>query len=252
MDVPVKHNKNSPTSTVSEYVKISITSSARDYECEKAFKKSITFKQLKEKLEMIVGSESKNMKLTLFHEDDSLVDVNLNELDDAQLNTVPISNGMKMHVEDPTIQINEYNDLSKVEKYTISEKKYDMLSNSLRSYCREHKVGPFEQNMLSVLNSKGIEVGKRCSTLDVSGKLRLARIAFIGPTNFSKRTLIGVIFDEAVGEHNGTINDITYFECEDNHGKFTQINDVWLESEVITQSDFNFDDENKINPEDII
>ncbi|GAU93082.1 hypothetical protein RvY_05070 [Ramazzottius varieornatus] len=52
-------------------------------------------------------------------------------------------------------------------------------------------------------------------------------IAFIGETQFAVGKWIGIILDEPKGKNNGTVKDIRYFECSENHGLFVRENQVY-------------------------
>lgn len=51
-------------------------------------------------------------------------------------------------------------------------------------------------------------------------------IAFIGETQFAVGKWIGIILDEPRGKNNGTVKDVRYFECPENHGLFVRENQV--------------------------
>ena len=44
-------------------------------------------------------------------------------------------------------------------------------------------------------------------------------VAYAGLTDFAPGKWIGVILDEPKGKNNGTVQNRSYFECEEKHGK---------------------------------
>ena len=55
----------------------------------------------------------------------------------------------------------------------------------------------------------------------VHGKLA-GTVRFIGQTEFDEGTWVGVELDRPKGRNNGTIDEVTYFQCEDAHGCFVR------------------------------
>ena len=50
------------------------------------------------------------------------------------------------------------------------------------------------------------------------------KVAFYGKTEFGSGTWVGVVFDEAVGTHNGIISGTKYFSCYPKHCAFVRPN----------------------------
>ena len=48
------------------------------------------------------------------------------------------------------------------------------------------------------------------------------RVAFFGPTQFSRGTWVGVVLDTAEGKNSGRVGEVQYFDCPPNHGLFTR------------------------------
>lgn len=67
------------------------------------------------------------------------------------------------------------------------------------------------------MSEVNLSVGQR---VEVTGKQVCGTIAFVGTTSFASGKWIGVILDEPKGKNNGTVQDISYFECPDLHGIF--------------------------------
>ena len=56
------------------------------------------------------------------------------------------------------------------------------------------------------------------------GLEKRATVKFVGLTSFKPGYWVGVAYDEPLGKHNGTIDDLTYFICPDKHGAFVRPN----------------------------
>ncbi|KAG8188130.1 hypothetical protein JTE90_029058 [Oedothorax gibbosus] len=56
----------------------------------------------------------------------------------------------------------------------------------------------------------------------VIGKHTKGKIAFMGETRFAEGEMCGVILDEPKGKYSGTIGDVCYFKCPNNHAIFVR------------------------------
>lgn len=56
----------------------------------------------------------------------------------------------------------------------------------------------------------------------LDGKIK-AQVAYFGPVHFSHDDdWVGIVFEEAVGKHNGTVAGTEYFKCDSMHGLFVR------------------------------
>lgn len=56
----------------------------------------------------------------------------------------------------------------------------------------------------------------------LDGKTK-AQVAYFGPVHFSHDDdWVGIVFDEPIGKHNGTIGGTEYFKCDSMHGLFVR------------------------------
>ena len=55
---------------------------------------------------------------------------------------------------------------------------------------------------------------------------KLGTLEFCGPVNFSGGTWAGVELDEAEGKNDGTVNGVTYFNCEPGFGVMVPTNKI--------------------------
>ncbi len=53
-------------------------------------------------------------------------------------------------------------------------------------------------------------------------------VAFVGPTQFAPGVWAGVILDSYDGKNNGSVKDVSYFQCEPNRGLFSRLDKLTL------------------------
>ena len=136
-----------------------------------------------------------------------------------------------VHVEPQTFV--DYDDVSKVEKYVMSEEDYNKRTDSVRAYKARMKALQQEQGVevADELNEDSfkeeaatIKVGDRCQCFpgDRLGTVKyVGRIVAIKPGFF-----VGVEFDEPVGKSDGSVKGVRVFECEPLYGGFLRPNQV--------------------------
>lgn len=64
---------------------------------------------------------------------------------------------------------------------------------------------------------KTITLGDR---VEIPSKNVKGEVAYIGKTHFANGTWFGIILDDPIGKHNGTVENECYFKCATNHGMF--------------------------------
>lgn len=65
-----------------------------------------------------------------------------------------------------------------------------------------------------------MEVIKLGDRITIPSKNVKGEIAFVGKTNFAAGIWYGIILDDPIGKHNGTVEGKCYFKCPKNHGIF--------------------------------
>lgn len=65
-----------------------------------------------------------------------------------------------------------------------------------------------------------ITVGQRVSVQVADQPSKPGTIAYVGPVHFKPGTWVGVVYDEAVGKNDGSIDGHRYFHCEQGRGGF--------------------------------
>ncbi|VDI28759.1 tubulin-folding cofactor B [Mytilus galloprovincialis] len=124
-------------------VTINVTSSANSFGTERRFQKDLSVADLKNKLELLTGSQSANMKLELYSKDNKLLSKIDN--DEVMFGSYPVDDGCRLHVVDSTIKLGEFEDLSKVEKFEMKEDDYAKRTDSVRAFKERNKMGRFAE-----------------------------------------------------------------------------------------------------------
>ncbi|KAJ1920613.1 hypothetical protein H4219_001171 [Mycoemilia scoparia] len=133
----------------------------------------------------------------------------------------------------------DFNDLSAVEKYEMSDADYNKLGDSVLAFKKRNQIGRFSkeaEKKKSELNdpeafseeASKIKVGDRCE-VDVheSGVMkRRGTVKYVGKTNFRPGYWVGIHYDEPFGKNDGSAEGVRYFTCPNNHGSFVRPNKV--------------------------
>ncbi|KAI8505643.1 hypothetical protein Bbelb_168320 [Branchiostoma belcheri] len=122
-------------------VNVQISSSLSSFGSEKRFDKSLTIGALKMKLELITGCPAAHMDLQVFTKENKLVTTMDNN--DALLGSYPVDDGMRIHVvnKDASIQVGDFEDVSKVEKYEMKDEDYEKKQDSVLGWKKRNKLG---------------------------------------------------------------------------------------------------------------
>ncbi|XP_069764847.1 tubulin-folding cofactor B isoform X2 [Narcine bancroftii] len=196
-------------------VNVRVSSSLSTFVSEKRFHRSLTVSEFKCKLELIVGSPASCMDLELFTADDKFI--GLLDQDDALLGSYPVDDGCRIHVIDKSgVKMGEFEDVSKVIKYEMSNEAYEKRTNSARLFLKHSKLGLFneEQRAKKELEmeqrhqeektrAEGILVGSRCEVLIAGQPTKRGTVMYVGQTEFKPGYWIGLKYDEPLGKHDG-------------------------------------------------
>ncbi|XP_033487893.1 tubulin-folding cofactor B [Epinephelus fuscoguttatus] len=214
-------------------VSVRLTRTISSFEVPLRFNRGISIAELKRKLEMVVGASSSSMDLELF----SVSDKFLQKMDDndALLGSYPVDDNCRIHVTDTSGQMNEFTDVSKVEKYELPDDVYEKRTDSARSFMKKHRVGHFNEEEMAKKKAElaareeeqkaaadAISVGSRCKVQVVGHPTKLGTVMYVGTTDFKPGYWVGVKYDEPLGKHDGTVNGKQYFECENKYGGFVK------------------------------
>ncbi|XP_035535719.1 tubulin-folding cofactor B [Morone saxatilis] len=215
-------------------VNVRLTSTISSFEVQRRFNRGITIAELKGRLEMVVGASAPCMDLDLF----SVSDKFLQKMDDneALLGSYPVDDDCRIHVIDKSgQQFGEFTDVSKVEKFELSDDIYEKKTDTARSFMKKHRVGHFNEEEVARKKAElaareeeqkaaaeAISVGNRCKVQVAGQPTRLGTVMYVGTTDFKPGHWVGVKYDEPHGKHNGTVEGKQYFQCEDKYGGFVK------------------------------
>lgn len=228
-------------------VTVFISSSLNSFRSEKRYSRSLTIAEFKCKLELVVGSPASCMELELYGVDDKFY----SKLDqeDALLGSYPVDDGCRIHVIDHSgARLGEYEDVSKVEKFELSQEAYDQRQDSVRSFLKRSKLGRYSEEERAQQEAETnqrlteekaqastITVGSRCEVRAPGQACRRGTVMYVGLTDFKPGYWIGVRYDEPLGKNDGSVNGKRYFECQPKYGAF-------VKPSVVTVGDFPEED----------
>ncbi|XP_029373257.1 tubulin-folding cofactor B [Echeneis naucrates] len=215
-------------------VNVRLTSTIISFETKRRFNRGLSVAELKGKLEMIVGVPASCMDLELY----SVSDKFLLKIDDneALLGSYPVDDDCRINVIDRSGgQMGEFTDVSKVEKYEISDEAYDKKTDSARSFMKKQRVGRFNEEEVARKKAElaarekeqkaaadAISVGSRCKVQVPGQPMKLGTVMYVGTTDFKSGFWVGVKYDEPLGKHDGTVEGKQYFQCENKYGAFVK------------------------------
>ncbi|PRP83591.1 hypothetical protein PROFUN_08317 [Planoprotostelium fungivorum] len=192
----------------------------------KTFPATITIGALKEKIHLFFGTDPQFQKLELRVDGNTTVEMND---DNATLATYNPADYQELHVidTDPSNQIGNLQDISKVEKYVMSEEAYSQRENTYRKHKEEETR---QKQQAEEPFPDHIKVGDKVIVPGTEGaESRNGTVAYVGAVDGSKGFWIGLIFDGPNGKNDGSVKGKRYFTCEPNHGGFVKPNKVVLQ-----------------------
>ncbi|VDK42252.1 unnamed protein product [Anisakis simplex] len=212
-------------------IHIKITSDASQFPCEKHYPPSMQLKDLKSKIQLVVGMAAEAMQIELRDKTGKFI-ASLTD-DMATLENLGIGDGMNVHVKDSSGLVSNLMDPSMVEKYAISDEQYDQRDESVRAWKKRQGLGMSpdgQQSQHEIEASRQmaehIKVGSRCSVQLSNQPEKRGVVSFVGETQFKPGYWIGVTYDEPVGKNDGSVNGQRYFQCDDKYGGFVRPKDV--------------------------
>ncbi|KAF3692736.1 Tubulin-folding cofactor B Cytoskeleton-associated protein 1 [Channa argus] len=222
------------TIVTSPIVNVRLTSTISSFEVQRRFNKGISIGELKGKLEMVVGTPASFMDLEIFNVSNEF----LQKMDDneALLGSYPVDDDCRIHVVDRSGgRVDEFADVSKVEKFEISDESYSKRTDTARSFMKKHRIGHFNEEEMAKKKAENdareeeqkaaadsISVGSRCKVQVPGQPTKLGTVMYVGTTDFKPGYWVGVKYDEPHGKHNGTVEGKQYFECENKYGAFVK------------------------------
>lgn len=166
----------------------------------------------------LIRTNGEEQPLTNFDEERTLNELKINDMDTVHV--------YDLNPNSTLVQTN-FDDLSTVKKYEISEEDYMKRTDNARKFKQKVMSDPNYKNMIE--SSQGptyeeeaaqIEIGQRCLLGD---GFRRGEVKFVGMVKeMGHGFWVGVRLDEPIGENNGSIKGKFYFECENKFGVFVR------------------------------
>ncbi|XP_059930483.1 tubulin-folding cofactor B [Gadus macrocephalus] len=233
-------------------VAVRLTSTLSSFEVNKKYSRGLCIADFKGKLEMVVGTPVSCMDLELYSTSDQFL-VKMDD-NDALLGSYPVDDDCRIHVVDRSgAKEGEFSDLSKVEKFTISDDAYAKKSDSVRSFMKKQRVGRFNEEEMAAKESEqaardakeeaaasAIPVGSRCQVQVPGQPTKIGAVMYVGTADFKPGHWVGVKYDEPLGKHDGSVGGKRYFECENKYGAFVKPTNITVGD--FPEEDFGLDE----------
>nr|CAG4648251.1 EOG090X0DT2 [Moina brachiata] len=213
-------------------VNVHITSNVTSFCAEKRFPKNITVGELKGKLELVTGANPSSMVLEVYNKEKEFVCTLTS--DSALIGSYPIDDGMTIHVTDNLLKRGEFEDVSKVQKFELSEEDYSK-PDSVKAFLERNRMGKYneeevkkkqeEQEMKDAEEEKtaqALQVDQRCEVSVPGQPKRRGVIKFAGKTHFKPGYWVGIHYDEPLGKNDGSVEGKRYFTCPPKYGAFVK------------------------------
>jgi tubulin-folding cofactor B len=145
----------------------------------------------------------------------------------------------------PNRKKHEFSDVSKVEKFEISQQEYEKRTDSVLHYKMVNKIGRFaeplpEDEVNRIENefqeeAVKIKLEDRCQVDMGDSFFKKGTVMFVGKTEFKPGIemvllyigyWVGIKYDEPLGKHDGTVQGKRYFTCPQKYGGFVRPNKV--------------------------
>jgi len=218
-------------------VNLAISSNVSGFGNERRYPRKMLISELKGKLELVTGVQCSWMELELYDNQDVL----MHKLeDDKMIGFYSPADNWRVHVinTNPNRAEDEYQDVSKVEKYNMSEDDYLKKEDSVRNFMMKNKMGKFseeakkneelqkQKELEEYEIAKKFKIGDRCQTSVPKQPKRLGSVQYTGETEFKPGCWVGVKYDEPMGKNDGSVKGKRYFTCPDKYGGFVRPSQV--------------------------
>nr|CAG4647409.1 EOG090X0DT2 [Megafenestra aurita] len=214
-------------------VNVMISSSFSSFVVEKRYPKNLTLGELKGKLELVTGANAGSMTLEVYNREKEFVCALTN--DNSLLGSFPIDDGMRIHVNDTQHRKGEFEDVSRVAKFELTQEDYSKRSDSVKAFLERNRLGKYneeevkkkaeEQQAKEVEEeniAKALLIDSRCEVSVPGQPKRRGVIRFVGKTSFKPGWWAGVHYDEPMGKNDGSVDGIRYFTCPAKYGAFVK------------------------------
>jgi tubulin-specific chaperone B len=222
------------------FVNVTILTDIHPYGVEKKFPKDIKIIDLKNKLEVISGFLSSDIKIKLLNkEKKEICDV---DDDERMLGFYPCEDGYFLQVIGSKMIVGTEDDPN-FKRYELTDEEYAQKKNTVKEFKKMNKLGQFaeENKDLAALKEKAakekieteksliesMKCGNRCQVKIPNAPTRVGTVMYLGPLDGKPGYFVGVKYDEPLGKNDGSTPDgKRYFQCLPNYGGFVKPDSV--------------------------
>lgn len=225
---------------MSDVVKVTLTHSiSKSVVSEKRYTLGQTVESIKQNLYSYFATPSEQMRLELYDASGVLLEKDMKN--EKMLGYYQVRDEYRLHCVDlqPTSQIVNYEDLSQVEKFEISEEKWLQREDNLRAFKQRMLAEQAKAREAAGLPPLTDPAGDDDAFREAAEKMkpgdrcqcqpgdRLGTVRFVGRLAALKPGFwVGVEFDEPVGKSDGTVKGQKVFECRPQYGGFLRPDQV--------------------------
>lgn len=226
------------------FVSLIIITDQNEFGSEKRFPKDIKIGVLKNKLELMTGFESIDMKLKLLTKEKKFV-CDFDD-DEKMLGFYPAEDGYLLEVKADKRVLTADEDPN-FRRFELTDEEYAKKKGTIKEFKLKNKLGQFSDTHqeLSELKEKqareklehekkaidNIKIGSRCQVNAPNAPTRLGTVMYKGELSNKPGFFVGIKYDEPLGKNDGSVDGKRYFECLPNYGGF-------VKPESVTCGDF--------------
>ncbi|CAK9292677.1 unnamed protein product [Gordionus sp. m RMFG-2023] len=198
-------------------------------ELTQRFPSDLCIKDLKLKLILITGATLEHMHIQIFDSSGKILKDSPEEFTCLK-DYCGLDRNITLNVIDKSINTGAFDDISKVQKYEISNDAYANRIDTVRNFLMQHKTSQNDSSHLNKgsgdTNAAKINIGDRCKVFIKGQPVKIGTVMFTGETHFKPGIWIGVKYDKPLGKNDGSIDDKRYFECDNKYGAFVRSENI--------------------------
>lgn len=174
---------------------------------ERRFPESTQIVDLKDRLEILTGASAGTMQLTFYDSTGGLIATAADSNCIADYVLPGAEQRLTLRVKDSNIV--QYDDLSSVPKYEISEEEYAKRNDSVMAFKIRNKLGRFSDKVTAEAEQvpDHIKIGDRCQVTTKNVPPRRGQVMYIGKIGDKLGIFVGIRYDEPCGKNDGTFQD---------------------------------------------
>jgi tubulin-specific chaperone B len=226
------------------FVNLTVISDDREFGSNKRYAKDLKLIDFKNKIEMMTGYQTADMKLKLLNKNKQVIcDLDDN---DKMIGFYPMEDGYFVEVDGGTNVLGSSNlpDDPNFTRYELTDAEYQQKQNTMRDFKQKNKLGQFNKERVALeeklrkekieedkLLLSAIPIGSRCQVRAPNAPTRVGTVMYTGELDGKPGLFVGVKYDEPLGKNDGSVEGKRYFECSKNYGGF-------VKPEHVTVGDF--------------